>query len=93
MNNDFYGRLKADRAHAGQPDTDDYDACVRETVNELITRETTSSHPGMLLGKIQSGKTRAFLGIIALAFENGYDVAVVLTKGTKTLGNQTVRRI
>jgi hypothetical protein len=47
----------------------------------------------MLLGKIQSGKTRAFLGIIAGAFDEGFDVAVVLTKGTKTLARQTVRRI
>lgn len=93
MTSDFYGRLGNERAAAGQPDTAQYDACVRETVNELIERETTSRHPGMLLGKIQSGKTRAFLGIIALAFDRGFDVAVVLTKGTKTLGNQTVRRI
>jgi hypothetical protein len=89
----FYARLKAERDRAGQPDTADYDACVRETVDELISRETSSSHPGMLLGKIQSGKTRAFLGIIALAFDNGFDVAIVLTKGTRTLGNQTVSRI
>ena len=89
----FYDRLKAERARANQLDTPEYDACVRETVDELLARETTSRHPGMLLGKIQSGKTRAFLGIIALAFDKGFDVAVVLTKGTKTLGNQTVRRI
>lgn len=89
----FYDRLKAERERAGQPDSAEYDACVRETVDELIKRETTSSHPGMLLGKIQSGKTRAFLGIIALGFDKGFDVAIVLTKGTKTLGNQTVKRI
>lgn len=89
----FYDLLTAERARAGQPDTAEYDACVRGTVSELIARETTSSHPGMLLGKIQSGKTRAFLGIIALAFDKGFDVAIVLTKGTKTLGNQTVSRI
>ena len=47
----------------------------------------------MLLGKIQSGKTRAFLGIIAEAFDRGFDVAIVLTKGTRTLSQQTVRRI
>lgn len=47
----------------------------------------------MLLGKIQSGKTRAFLGVIARAFDRGYDIAIVLTKGTKTLANQTVKRI
>ena len=47
----------------------------------------------MLLGKIQSGKTRAFLGVIASAFDAGYDIAIVLTKGTKTLSGQTVKRI
>lgn len=93
MTSSFYERLKDERNRAGQPDTAEYDMCVRETVDELARRETTSSHPGMLLGKIQSGKTRAFLGIIALAFDKGFDAAVVLTKGTKTLGNQTVSRI
>ena len=47
----------------------------------------------MLLGKIQSGKTRAFLGIIARSFDRGFDIALVLTKGTKTLARQTTRRI
>ncbi len=89
----FYERLKAERARAGAPDSLEYDTCVRGTVDDLLALETTSHHPGMLLGKIQSGKTRAFLGIIALAFDRGFDIAVVLTKGTKTLGNQTVRRI
>ena len=37
---------------------------------------TSSDRPGILLGKIQSGKTRAFLGVIAEAFDNGYDIAV-----------------
>jgi len=47
----------------------------------------------MLLGKIQSGKTRAFIGIIALAFDNGYDMAIILTKGTKALAQQTYERL
>lgn len=89
----FYQRLRDERAAANQPDTDEYDACVRGTVADLQANQTTSRKPGMLLGKIQSGKTRAFLGIMALAFDEGYDVAIVLTKGTKTLGNQTVSRI
>ena len=93
MTSEFYKRLSVERERSGQPHTAEYDACVREAVDELVKRETTSSHSGMLLGKIQSGKTRAFLGIIALAFDKGFDVAVVLTKGTKTLGNQTVSRI
>ena len=47
----------------------------------------------MLLGKIQSGKTRAFVGAIAQAFDHDVDIALVLTKGTKTLSAQTVSRL
>jgi hypothetical protein len=74
-----------------------YDAaarkCVRETVEALLTKTTTQDNPGMLLGKIQSGKTRTFLGVIALAFDNGFDVAVVFTKGTNALAKQTLARL
>ena len=89
----LFDRLGKMREDAGQKDTQAYIDVVKETVSELLSRETTSQHPGMLLGKIQSGKTRAFLGIIAEGFDNGFDVAIVLTKGTKTLAQQTVNRI
>jgi hypothetical protein len=84
----FYERLRVDRG-----DGADLATVVVDTVKELTTRETDEIRPGMLLGKIQSGKTRAFLGIIAEAFDHGFDVAIVLTKGTRTLSQQTVRRI
>ena len=89
----FYDRLKASRAEGGSPEGEDLETCVGNTVAALLSSETDARRPGMLLGKIQSGKTRAFLGIIASAFDNGFDVAVVLTKGTKTLAQQTVNRI
>lgn len=41
-------------------------------VDQLDTADDPN-RPGMLLGKIQSGKTRAFLGVIARAFDRGYD--------------------
>lgn len=66
---------------------------VRETVAKMQKEGTTSSRPGMLLGRIQSGKTRAFLGVIAHSFDIGYDVAVILTKGTKSLAKQTLSRV
>lgn len=68
-------------------------ACIESTVSKLITTSTTSDRPGMLLGKIQSGKTKAFMGAIMLAFDNGYDICVVLTKGTKALAKQTFERL
>ncbi len=67
--------------------------CIEETVDWLLTKETDVKHPGLLLGMIQSGKTRAFIGVIARAFDEGYDVAVVLTKGTKALSEQTLKRL
>lgn len=67
--------------------------CIENTVNKLIENDTSVNRPGMLLGKIQSGKTRAFIGITALAFDNDYDVTIVLTKGTRALAQQTFERL
>lgn len=83
----FYERLGAHRR-----DDEKLRKCIENVVDKL-DRATDPKKPGMLLGKIQSGKTRAFLGVIALAFDRGFDVAVVLTKGTTTLARQTVKRI
>lgn len=66
---------------------------VMDTVAELIDHDTSASRPGMLLGKVQSGKTRAFIGVIGHAFDQGFGVAVVLTKGTTALARQTVSRL
>lgn len=67
--------------------------CIEETVNRLLSKQTSAEQPGMLLGKIQSGKTKTFLGAIALAFDNGFDIAIILTKGTKALARQTLERV
>src|SRR3989344_1011172 len=71
----------------------DLKSCIEKTVTKLLGSETDLKKPGILLGKIQSGKTRAFLGVIALAFDNGYDIAIILTKGTKPLTEQTLKRL
>jgi hypothetical protein len=84
----FYEQITRNRG-----DTPEFQQCVEETVQKLLEQETSSSKPGILLGKIQSGKTRTFLGIVGLGFDNGYEVAVVLTKGTKSLARQTLRRV
>src|SRR5690242_909235 len=67
--------------------------CIQDTVEHLLQITTTADRPGMLLGKIQSGKTRTFLAVVALAFDNGYDLAVVFTKGTIALAQQTLERL
>lgn len=67
--------------------------CIESVVERLMQSQTSEDHPGMLLGKIQSGKTKTFLAVMALAFDNEFDVAVVLTKGTRALAKQTYARI
>ncbi|MGO9755328.1 MAG: hypothetical protein ACLPNY_01790, partial [Roseiarcus sp.] len=84
----FYARLRERRG-----DDDELAACIERVVNQLESAATTDDRPGILLGKIQSGKTRAFVRIIARAFDRNFDIALVLTKGTKTLSAQTVARL
>lgn len=67
--------------------------CIENTVRNLMKGNTSVNNPGMLLGEIQSGKTRTFIGTIALAFDNNYDMAIILTKGTKALAKQTYSRL
>ena len=67
--------------------------CIENTVLKLSENDTSVDRPGMLLGKIQSGKTRTFIGITALSFDNKYDMTIVLTKGTRALAQQTYERL
>jgi hypothetical protein len=74
-----------------------YDPPLRKTIEDTVTnildKETDETNPAMLLGKIQSGKTNAFIGIIAMAFDRGYDIAIVLTKNSRALVEQTIKRL
>src|SRR5260370_25108879 len=62
----YYDQLAAKRG-----DDPELMAKIEETVNRLADGSTSVRSPGVLLGKIQSGKTRAFLGIIARCFHPG----------------------
>lgn len=68
--------------------------CIEETVDKLLADNiSNASDPGLLLGKIQCGKTRAFVGVMGLAFDKGIDVCVVLTKSDDGLVEQTTARM
>ncbi len=89
LQGEFYPRYKA----ANPSFSVDTFRCAEETVGELVKKATTSDHPGMLLGKVQSGKTRTFISILAIAFDNGYDIAIVLSKNSRALLEQTAKRL
>lgn len=86
----YYDQLATKRG-----DSPELANAIEETVKKLADQNisTSTRKPGILLGKIQSGKTRAFLGVIARAFDRDYGMAVILTKGTKSLTRQTLSRV
>ena len=86
----IYSKLKVE---AKYPLTPEKMACIEETVDELLSDAENATDPGLLLGKIQCGKTDTFENIIGLAFDKGIDIAIVLTKGTSALINQTINRM
>ena len=51
------------------------------------------SKTGIVIGKVQSGKTSNFISLTALAFDNKYDIVVILGGNKKNLLNQTTERI
>lgn len=67
--------------------------CITTTVEKLLEDGDDARQPGLLLGKIQCGKTNTFENIIGLSFDKGIDVCIVLTKGTNTLATQTIERL
>ena len=48
---------------------------------------------GIVIGKVQSGKTSNFISVLSLAFDNGYNIAVVLGGNTNQLLKQNASRI
>ena len=48
---------------------------------------------GIVIGKVQSGKTSNFIALLALAFDNGYNLGVVIGGNTTELLTQNVNRI
>jgi Z1 domain-containing protein len=85
----FYPSFAANSGLYSDPDR----TCIQQTVERLLSVQTSAERPGMLLGKIQSGKTKTFLAAIAVAFDNGFDIAIILTKGTQALHRQTLERV
>jgi cell fate (sporulation/competence/biofilm development) regulator YlbF (YheA/YmcA/DUF963 family) len=67
--------------------------CIESTVAQLLEEGEHAEEPGLLLGKIQCGKTDTFEDIIGLAFDKGIDITICFTKGTKPLAEQTLMRM
>lgn len=55
--------------------------------------ENSVAETGIVIGKVQSGKTSNFISVLALAFDNGYEIAVVIGGNTHDLTDQNFGRI
>ncbi|GAK03739.1 serine phosphatase RsbU, regulator of sigma subunit [Geomicrobium sp. JCM 19037] len=73
--------------------SEDLQKVIERTSDKLMKESTSHQRPGMLLGKIQSGKTRAFIGVIGRSFDQGMDVAIIFTKASNALAKQTYERL
>ena len=64
-------------------------------LNECPNPKGTSEFKktGIVIGKVQSGKTSNFIALLALAFDNGYNIGVVIGGNTTELLTQNVNRI
>jgi hypothetical protein len=55
--------------------------------------KNSQSKTGIIIGKVQSGKTSNFLATAALAFDNGYNLVVILGGTKNKLLEQNSERI
>ena len=89
----YYKAKKEEYGYSAKLEKCIFDCCQYCIDNAFGADEEKRRHPIMMLGKIQSGKTRAFTGVIALAFDNNFDMVFILTKNSKVLVQQTESRM
>lgn len=73
--------------------TPEKEKVVRDMADQLLKDDEKATQPCLLLGKVQCGKTDTFENVIALCFDRGIEIAIVMTKGTNMLTNQTIERL
>ena len=67
--------------------------CVPSTVDLHNKNNNFTNNTGLIIGKIQSGKTLSFTTVMALARDNGYRVVIVISGRTNLLLKQTIDRL
>ncbi len=73
--------------------SEEKEQCVRDMVDQLLVEGPDATQPCLLLGNVQCGKTDTFESIMGLSMDRGIDICVVMTKGTNTLTEQTLKRL
>jgi hypothetical protein len=67
---------------------------VDENGNPVVEANNPKSRPnGLVVGRVQSGKTRNYIGLMLKAFDEGWNTIFVLTSNSTELRTQTASRI
>ena len=69
------------------------DPFTKITANTTEEKLRLVEAPVALMGQIQAGKTRAYLGVLARCLDEEFDVGVILTRNSDVLGEQTLERV
>ncbi|MBQ3288815.1 MAG: hypothetical protein IJH50_05335 [Kiritimatiellae bacterium] len=79
----------------GDPRTKSDVESVMERINSLLAEKNASEQRvnGLVVGRVQSGKTRNYVGLMLKAVDEGWNVIIVLTSSNTALADQTEGRI
>ena len=66
---------------------------LKNSVKSTFQNNSKENNTGLVIGKIQSGKTMSFTSVISLARDNGYRIVIVISGRTNLLLSQTVERL
>ena len=92
-------RLKAYKERLYRQDKIDVAQRIEFDVKEILDgcgnpkQDSPFLHKGLVVGKVQSGKTGNFSGVINAAYDVGYNIVIVLSGLTNKLREQTKERL
>lgn len=94
---EFLQSKKATATRKGLTDMGAYNlrASTCDILNHCNPHDAIKNHETthLVVGYVQSGKTMSFTGVLAMARDNGYRVAIILTGITTNLQSQTANRL
>ena len=91
---DFFYQIADQRKEDGSPRLDEESkAKLKRETGDIFSRLKFNGDTGLVVGKIQSGKTMSFEALSGLARDNGVPLIIILAGISKILTDQTYKRL
>jgi hypothetical protein len=92
---DYFGKYLATAELRGDSRTGRAVETTMERINKILRNKSvyTARVNGLVAGRVQSGKTRNYIGLMLKAADEGWNVVLVLTSAIRALALQTQQRI